>query len=124
MPQNKPARFSIRMHSLGKDEVIMKSLPLSLSLFLSVSHLFTRPFARYLPRRCVTHASECCVSLCFLSMLVPIIERKGEGRKVDDESRFYYMHPLLIMRHSLGGYKGNSANTLISAMRGHIQIRL
>lgn len=24
--QNKPARFSIRMHSLGSDEVIMKSL--------------------------------------------------------------------------------------------------
>lgn len=27
VPQNKPARFSIRMHSLGRDEVIMKSLP-------------------------------------------------------------------------------------------------
>lgn len=44
VPQNKPARFSIRMHSLGRDEVIMKSLPLPL----------VRSLVRYSPRRCVT----------------------------------------------------------------------
>lgn len=70
--QNKPARFSIRMHSLGSDEVIMKSLPglpprfsrhspsypsshsLPLSFILPDS-LLPRPLSLFpLPLRCVT----------------------------------------------------------------------
>lgn len=83
MPQNKPARFSIRMHSLGKDEVIMKSLPLSLFLSLLLACSLARLLA-YLPRRCVTHAAVSCFPVLSVSLSTYTIERKRKGRANQD----------------------------------------
>lgn len=73
VPQNKPARFSIRMHSLGRDEVIMKSLP---------PPPVHPPLARYLPRRCVTHAvvSRAPSPSSYLQLRQPV--SIIEGRKI------------------------------------------
>ncbi|KAL0104531.1 hypothetical protein PUN28_017328 [Cardiocondyla obscurior] len=68
VPQNKPARFSIRMHSLGRDEVIMKSLPLPSAHLYSPARLLARSLACYLPSSLRNAHRR--VSLCF-----PITQR-------------------------------------------------
>lgn len=79
VPQNKPARFSIRMHSLGRDEVIMKSLPPPrVRPVLAGSP--TRPFARLLLAPSLRNARRRCVLSCHPSTGIHH-RRKKEERK-------------------------------------------